>query len=347
MAETRRCSKCGKDLPVWAFRKRPDSADGYRRDCKKCHTATCRDGLRRRRFFEGRRDVGAVAKGTLSVAPINVSTPRPSPVRSAEKKAGRDGEPAVHLLTADEHIPHTVWAKAHAITRYAADTRLDGRHFLGDVVENAAVSKWLDGNVRKQFDATAWPEQMEQANRYLDGAVGAARRVNPGCRVTLLQGNHEAWAEWYRDRYPMLGDLLDVPLALRLAKRRVEYFRFWTHNEAVEIGDLLLTHGRFTSIYHARRHLLKYKRSMLYGHCHDTQRAVEPRWGGSGRPLVAQCIGTLRDLKVDFQCNEDNNWEHAFAVVWSWPDGSFIHQVVPVTEKGFVGPTNGRLYRLT
>ena len=180
-----RCVKCGKNLPLSAFHHERGRAKP-RTDCRKCWNSQKADLVRKHAFYEGVRDVGA-GHGVKTPTSVTVTIKRDTPQRRAESKASRLGEPELHIITADEHVPYMDEQKSALVSEFAADTHVAGRHYLGDLVENAPVSRWLIGNVRRQFDAHTFPEQMEAANRYLDSSIAAARKRNPACRVNILE----------------------------------------------------------------------------------------------------------------------------------------------------------------
>ena len=46
---TKKCSKCGKELPVSEFYSHPSTKDGLMNSCKSCHYINTRKNLEKRR----------------------------------------------------------------------------------------------------------------------------------------------------------------------------------------------------------------------------------------------------------------------------------------------------------
>ena len=261
---------------------------------------------------------------------------------SKQEKPDRDY--GLWLVPPDTHLPEEDKQAVDALEQYAADEWWDGWCHLGDLLDNEAISEFSRDYPRKRVAAPTVQEQFDYANTWLDRHLAAVSTRNSSPKKVLVEGNHEFRTERYADRMPELQGLVDVERALRLKERGIEYVRFWSKGDLYKIGKLYLGHGVYTVQNHAAKHVREYGCNLLYGHCHDIQAAYVRR-RGSNHPLMAQSVGCLCKYDQLYMRGRPMNWMLAFAVVMSFPDGSFQHQVVPIINGRFVGPTNGKVYK--
>lgn len=264
------------------------------------------------------------------------------PSSKPDSKPERDY--ALWVVVNDIHIPEDHKPSVSAVEQYMADEWLDGWACLGDLVDNDAISDFNRDSPRKRVAAPTVQEQFDSANAWLDRHLGAATKRNPGCRKVLLEGNHEYRTERYADRHPELEGLVDIERGLRLKARGVEYVRFWSKGDLYRIGKLYLGHGVYTVQNHAAKHVGEYGCNLLYGHAHDIQSRYRRR-RGSNHPLMAQSAGCLCRYDQLYMRGRPMDWMHAFTVVFSFPDGTFQHSVIPIMNGRFVAPSNGKTYK--
>lgn len=244
----------------------------------------------------------------------------------------------------DSHFPYQDDKVLRAIEHYIEDECLDWWFHLGDLIDNEAISDFVRDKPRQMLSAAPLKAQAGEVNKWLDQHLAIVEANNPEVRKVLVEGNHEYRTERYIDRHPHLKGMVEVEEQLHLKKRGIEYVRFWSRGDVYRIGKLCLGHGVYTVQNHAAKHVREYGCNLLYGHLHDVQ-AHYIRRRGSNHPLMAQSIGCTCRYDMLYMRGRPMNWMTAFVVVGVFPDGTFQHQVVPVINGRFIGPTNGKVYR--
>ena len=261
---------------------------------------------------------------------------------SAKQESKPERDYALAIVIPDTHLPQEDKKAIEAVEQYMADEWFDWYIHLGDLVDNEAISDFSRDYPRKRMSAPTVQEQFDYANAFLDRHLAAATKRNPNCRKALIEGNHEYRTERYADRNPELEGLVSIERQLRLKERGVEYVRFWSKGDLYRIGKLYLGHGVYTVQNHAAKHVREFGCNLLYAHVHDVQ-SYYIRRRGSNHALMAQSIGCLCKYEQTYMRGRPHNWMNAFAVVYSFPDGTFQHDVIPILNGRFVAP-NGRVY---
>ena len=143
----------------------------------------------------------------------------------------------------------------------------------------------------------------------------------------FVQGNHEVWLDKFVTRYPYLDNYMTYN-ALNLGERGYKYHPY-NRKKCLKIGKLNFTHGKFTSKYHAFKHLDVYGESIMYGHTHDLQRHTKTMAGGT---ISAWSMGCLKDIEEDedWLSGRLTNWNHGFAVIDWFENGDYIVNVVEI-----------------
>ena len=235
------------------------------------------------------------------------------------------------IVTPDKHFPihdkKAIKVVCKAIEIVKPDIYID----LGDTGEWEYFSThyWKGRNAKPMEDliplldkdVKAVNKGMNQIDRALDKA---------GCKERhFVQGNHEVWLDKFVIRYTYL-EQYKTENALKLEERGYEYHPY-NKKDNLKIGKLNFTHGKFTSKYHAWKHLDVYGESVMYGHTHDLQRHTKTRKGGT---ISAWSLGCLKDIEID----EDwlggrlTNWNHAFAIIDFYKNNDYNVQIVEIIK---------------
>lgn len=225
-----------------------------------------------------------------------------------------------------------------------ADEAWDYWICLGDLLDNDAISQHNVGKPRLVAAAPTVLESFDYANKWLDRHLRILHKKSPKAKKVLIEGNHEWRTERYADKNPELAGLVNVPRALHLKSREIEWVPFWSRGETYRVGKLHFAHGRFTIQHHAAKHVRDFGCCVVYGHTHDIQ-CFPVKKRGNQHNIAAWSMGCLCEYAQAYMQGRPHNWQHAFGVVCFFPDGAFQVMQIPITRHQFVGPTNGRVYR--
>jgi predicted phosphodiesterase len=242
------------------------------------------------------------------------------------------------LVLPDIHAPYHDAKAIGAILHYASTQHVDELVQLGDYVDADAVNGHDEGKRRTQ-EGRRLKDEYDVANELLDQITDAVRVKNSGAKLVMLKGNHEWRVDRWVDRHPEVEGLVEVEHALRLSQRGVKWVESYPHGELHQMGKLYAAHGAYTNKYHSTKHLDEYGINLIYGHVHSIQLSSKPVFGLSHKTVEAISIGCLCNYDLPYIQGRPTKWQHAFAEVHVWGDGSF--NVLPVRIHGgeFVAPT--------
>lgn len=210
---------------------------------------------------------------------------------------------------------------------------------LGDFLDCAPVSHWLkDKKKNKTREGLRLKDDYNLANELLD------RILIPSVEhLVYLEGNHEDWIRDAIDASPELDGLIDLALGLKFEERRrtglhithLEYGKCWN------LGQLYFTHGTYTCMHHAKKHVEAYARNIVYGHLHDVQMHIKISPIDVTDIQMGLCLGCLADKNPKYMENRPNNWVHAIGLGTVRADGTFnIDPIIIVDGKAtYAGKT--------
>ena len=233
------------------------------------------------------------------------------------------------IITPDKHFPihcqKAINVVCKAIEKVQPDIYVD----LGDTGEWEYFSKhyWKGKNQKPledlipllDKDVKAVNKGMNQIDKSLDKADCKERH--------FVQGNHEVWLDNFVIKYPYLTQYT-TENALKLEARGYEYHPY-QRKKPLKIGKLYFTHGKFTTKYHAWKHLDHYGKSIMYGHTHDLQRYTHTDLDGPKSPWS---LGCLKDIENDeaWLGGKLTNWNHAFAIIHFFKNGNYVVEIVEI-----------------
>jgi len=151
-------------------------------------------------------------------------------------------------------------------------------------------------------------------------------------KVTVLQGNHDLWLDYFAEEEYECDPLKELYLFKNAIKIKERKWKYLTYGELYKIGKLYFYHGgHYSTIAHARQHVLNMGINILYAHNHDVQRVSISHAEGF---RAAFCIGCLK--KMDQKSNmwlkgRKTNWGSACAVIDFEKNGNFRCDIVDIT----------------
>lgn len=142
----------------------------------------------------------------------------------------------------------------------------------------------------------------------------------------------------YLDKNPEMEGLIEIETNLNLKGRKIKFIKM---NDLYKVGDMYFTHGMYTNLHNARKHLQTLGCNICYGHQHSTQTAMQNM--AMQKPYMAYALGTLGDKKPDYLRNKPGNWINQFGIFYyNDKNGNFNLYPVNVIKGKFIW--NGKVY---
>lgn len=218
------------------------------------------------------------------------------------------------------------------------DNTWDEVIYLGDLMDWDFISKHNENNRRSQ-EKRRIKAEYDYANDFLD----FHQKQAPGAKFTLIEGNHDYRIEDYIDKHPEEEGSIEMETALQLIKRKIKWVRYWSRGELHKIGHAIFIHGRYTNLYHAKKHVDSYGTNVFYGHTHDIQQ-ISKELMGDNKTLVGQSLGCLCRYDQKYMRGAPSKWQQGFGVFHFFPDGYFTYFVIRIFKHRFLSP-EGKVYQ--
>jgi|TARA_Y100000401_G_C8315243_1_gene222054 hypothetical protein len=234
------------------------------------------------------------------------------------------------LVTPDKHFPIHCPKALKVLLKCITMAKIDIYIDLGDTGEWELFSNHHWKEVEKPPPHILNPmrkKQVKVVNKYMDMIDDALDKV--GCKERhFLQGNHEVWLDNVAKREDRPEYFTKT--ALKIEERGYKYYPY-NQREVLEIGKMLFTHGKYTVTYHSAKHVNTYGKNIMYGHTHDLQRHTITKYK---KTWSAWSMGCLKDITKDedWLKGKPVNWNHGFALVHFFKDGTFIVEVIEIVD---------------
>jgi hypothetical protein len=349
----KKCSKCKQLKVLGDFYPDSRSKTGKRPECKLC------TGLMR-----GQKPLSGGPQGSKFA---RTSVLPPIPAKTPTGLSGASSKPWVKLGIAfgDIHIPFQSKKALDVLHQYVRDERFDFAVNLGDLIDNAGISRYAMGSLSQRYEAMPLPDTYDRANEFLDIHLEAFRSNNPDLIYAYIEGNHEWRTHSYGENHPEMGDLKNVPKRLKLSERGVVWVPYAENGSLFRVGRAFFGHGYTAAAAHASITVKAYNLNFFYGHTHDEQsfslkkagKVIAEGEGGEvgnllwgvvhprdGESVKAASCGCLCEYDQAYLHGKPTNWQHGFRVFQVFEDGTFQDTFVPIINNSFLGPTNGKMY---
>lgn len=232
------------------------------------------------------------------------------------KKAGNPSS-LKFVIQPDTHVKFLNREAYNAFLKFLSWYKAHGHLILGDFADCEGVAHWEPDSLE--------PRRIVPEMKLARSLLKETKDASPETLFWIfLIGNHEDWIRQALNRMPELFEGLDelgidisVESLLGLTQMGFDVFPL---NHLVQIGKAHFTHGIYTSMHHAKKHLDVFKGNIYYGHLHDTQSNNQTSLDG---PLESASLGCLCRLDAKFLKGKPNNWVNAFGVFEFFPDGTY------------------------
>ena len=236
------------------------------------------------------------------------------------------------LALYDLHVPFNI--PLMPVWEFAQDFKPDVVVLGGDVHDWTSVCHWIADQSRA-LDGGTIKENYDEMKRVallpLEQATGDAKKI-------YLTGNHEFWLHKACEINPNLRGLVELD-------RNLKNWKVYPLNVPYEASrHLYYLHGVYVNLYHARKHVESYQKSVLYGHTHDCQSHTHISPIDVKHVIKGQSCGCLCKMNPGYMKNKPNKWVNAFSVAYvEEKTGFFWDYIVYIIDGRFVW--NGRTYK--
>ena len=234
------------------------------------------------------------------------------------------------VVTPDKHFPladmPSIKAVCKAIEIVKPDTYID----LGDVGEWESVSHWKWKRKKRpplEYLMADIEKDIKDVNKGMDIIDESLDKVK--CKNKhFCEGNHDDWLNQFNAEHPYLK--LSTKDALNLDARKYTYHAMGKY---FKLGKLYFYHGHhYTSLHHAKNHLMKLGVNIMYGHHHDLQQASVTHMDGQKSAWSIGCLKDMSDEENQWLGNRKTNWSHAFSIVDFFENGYFTVHVIQIIK---------------
>lgn len=246
------------------------------------------------------------------------------------------------LVLPDLHVPFHDARSLAAVLDYAADERWDECVLLGDFLDLNCISAHNTGKPRL-VEGQSLGADYDTGRAVLDSILKAVRRKHDGCKVVLLEGNHEQRVDRLLDANPVLAGVVEVQRGLGLRERGVKWVKSWSRGELYRVGNAHFHHGLYTNIHHAKKTVEAFGVPIYYGHTHDIQ-GYSKVLRGRDLTIEGASLGCLCEYEQQYLRGGPSRWQQAVTVFRVFPDGYFQRETTAIFKHRFVGVTNGKVY---
>ena len=236
------------------------------------------------------------------------------------------------LFFTDPHIPLHDPKLFKGLFQYLKANPQDEIICGGDLMDFSQISHHNSRNLKALTDTTIL-EDYQTANRLLD----QLQFSSPHSKIVLIEGNHDERILRYIEEHPQTEGLLEIPKALSLKDRGIEWVPFWSKGSIYSVGHANFIHGLYVNELHSKKHLLAYQNNIFYGHTHDIQ-CYSLVTHGEGKTRVGQSCGCTCLYDQNYTQGNPTKWQQAFVQFYFYPNGNFQYYVVRVFNGKFIGP---------
>lgn len=211
---------------------------------------------------------------------------------------------------------------------------------LGDNMDCSNISRHTEGQPRLRTRGGILKD-FEEFNKDILKKIEST--VAPETKLTIFEGNHEAWIEQWLDKHPEFEGIVDFKKVLNLEQRGWEYIQQGGHKK---LGKAYLIHGDQIGggVFAAKKAVESFCATVIMGHVHTaamhtkvSQLKNEDKWVGYSLP-------TLGTISPKYAKGRPNAFINGFGIIEVWPN-DFVNVYIPIILDGqfsFGGELYGR-----
>lgn len=238
----------------------------------------------------------------------------------------------------DIHSPKIHRPTLNALLHYISDNtdQIVGFGFGGDQLDNEEISHH---NKKKIIFRS--PGSYRRNTDFFDREILSPieAQLRPDTAKVWISGNHDDWENQLVQEQPELLGTVERPLLLNVEKRGWE---FVPTGSIYKLGKLSVIHGETltglgnqASLYHAKRAVEAYGRSVLYGHIHSAQSYTRVAPFSQTEKHMAWCSPIIGITNPTYLRNRPTAWINGFTIVEVQINGNFNVYPIVVTNGRF------------
>jgi hypothetical protein len=231
------------------------------------------------------------------------------------------------LALFDTHIPFNL--PLDPVLDFAQDFKPTKVLLGGDLHDWTSVCHWLADQSRHLGGDTIernYEELHKVLLKPLQRAVGKVRKI-------FIPGNHENWIEKAVQADPNGMGYWSLDRNIAVDKFNMVILPY---NQAWVVNDhLCYIHGLYVNEYHAKKTVMAYHKSVIYGHVHTVQSHVLTSPVDTTKFYKGQAVGCLCSLNPHYAQHRPNAWVNGFNYAYVDDDGSFEDYTVTIVKNKF------------
>jgi len=232
------------------------------------------------------------------------------------------------ILLPDIHYPYCDKRTMDVVNEFIFDYDPDELVYMGDQLSLDCISFW---NRNKPLLKEGQRLIKDYNNFNMDILKVHENLTRPDIRRTFIMGNHEYRINSYVEEHPELEGLLDIETNLQLYDRGYKVVPF---NGMHRVGKLMVIHGRYWGMYHAKKHAEEFEGNVAYAHVHNPQMFTKISPVDSKGYHMATSLPCLCNIEPDYKKNAPNHWVNGFGIVEHLPATGFFNLYTIIIIEG-------------
>jgi predicted phosphodiesterase len=257
--------------------------------------------------------------------PVQLDLPEFEPIQLGTMPEWREDDVAgIHLVVSDIHAPDQDDQAMDVMYQIGAAIVPNSVIINGDLFDCSSLSRFTPSSEQH----VRWVEERNEAIK----VIAQMRQQFAGIPFRFVPGNHDVRPlNWISSNALPLQNVftLEQWLGIDDPKLGIEV----VHDGRIVLGNLLIKHGVKVGIHagtSVKKEIDAHGMSVIMGHVH--RRAIV-EVTKTAHQLVGVELGCLCNLRPSYlPAEETANWQHGFAVVTEFKDGTFDVELVRINQ---------------